>query len=184
MSNTPEIQNQNATPDGWQGILDAGENILWQGRPNSKVKFEITHAFSFLFGLAFAGFAVFWMVGASQAGGGFWMFGLIHFFVGLSLSIGPPFYAAWRRKHTWYTLSSKRAFIATEMPALGRRMDIYPLNKDTNLSFDNGEPATIYFAETHKQTKNGSRVVKIGFERINDGKTVYSMIRKVQNGET
>ena len=40
---------------------------------------------SALFGAAFAGFALFWMAMAAQAGGVFWMFGLIHFGVGVGL---------------------------------------------------------------------------------------------------
>ena len=29
-----------ATPPGWQGILDEGEQILWQGQPARGIRFE------------------------------------------------------------------------------------------------------------------------------------------------
>ena len=167
---------------GWEGILDTGETILWQGRPDGAVKWKIVHIFTFLFGLAFAGFALFWMIMAAQAGGGFWMFGLIHFSVGISIAVGPPFWNAWRRRHTWYTLSDRRAFIATDLPLRGRRLKSYPITDDTVLDFDRGDPATIYFDHEMRRTKNGSRRVDIGFERIEDGAEVYALFRKIQKG--
>ena len=60
-----------SAPEGWDGILDEGEDIRWQGRPGTKVVWKIGHIFSVLFGLAFAGFALFWMIMASRAGGFF-----------------------------------------------------------------------------------------------------------------
>lgn len=169
-------------PDGWAGILDEDETVLWQGRPDGAVKWKIAHIFSFIFGLFFAGFALFWMVMASKAGGAFWMFGLIHFSVGIGVSIGPPFWSAWRRRHTWYTLTDRRAFIATDVPLRGRKLKSYPINEDTVLDYDGDSPATIHFAHEMRRSKNGSRRHDIGFERIEDGSEVYRMMRKVQRG--
>ncbi len=171
-----------STPSGWEGILDEDEAILWQGRPDGKVDFRLVHVFTGLFGLAFAGFALFWMVMASQAGGFLWMFGLIHFFVGLAIGIGPPFLSAWTRRHTWYTLTDRRAFIATALPLRGRRLKSYPIDDDTVLDYRAGDPATVYFAHEMRRTKNGSRRHDIGFERIADGQEVYGMMRQVQRG--
>ena len=169
-----------SAPEGWDGILDDGEVILWQGRPGTKVVWKISHIMSFVFGLAFAGFALFWMTMAAQAGGYFWTFGLIHFSVGIGLAIGPPYWSAWRRRHTWYTLTDRRAFIATDLPLQGRKLQSYPIAKDTQLEYDRGEKATIHFAHEYRRTKNGSRRVPIGFERITDGEEVYRLIRKIQ----
>ncbi len=169
-----------ATAPGWEGILDPGEDILWQGRPDARVVWKVGHIFSFLFGLVFAGFAVFWMVMASQAPGGFWMFGLIHFSVGLGIAIGPPFWGAWRRRHTWYTLTDHRAFIATDVPFVGRRLKSYPIDGDTVLGFDSGAPGSVWFAHEYRRTKNGSRRVGIGFERVPDAQAVYAKIREAQ----
>jgi len=168
---------------GWENILDADETVLWQGRPDRKIVWKIGHAFTFLFGLAFAAFALFWMVMASSAGGGFWMFGLIHFSVGIGMAFLPPFWGAWRRRHTWYTLTDRRAFIATDTPFIGRRLKSYPIESDTSIDFAPGDPATIHFAHETRRTKNGSRRVDIGFERIEDGEAVYRMIRDIQRGD-
>ncbi len=170
-------------PAGWDGLLDPGEAILWQGRPDGRIVWRIQHVFTLLFGIAFAGFAVFWMVMASQAGGAFWMFGLIHFGVGLSVAFGPPFWSAWRRRHTWYTLSDRRAFIATDIPFRGRKLKSFPIGPDTMLDYSPGTPATIHFAHEYRRTKNGSRRVPIGFERIEDGDEVYKKMREIQRNE-
>ena len=46
---------------GWEGILDPGEKVLWQGRPDPKLHISGVHVFSGVFGLIFAGFALIWM---------------------------------------------------------------------------------------------------------------------------
>jgi hypothetical protein len=169
-------------PAGWEGILDRGERILWQGRPDPTVVFKPRHAATFVFGFFFAGFALFWMIGASQAPGPFWMFGLIHFSVGIGLMIGPIVYPPWVRRHTWYTLTDRRAFIATDVPLRGRDLKSYGISEKTVLDFQQGPPGSIYFAEEYKRTKNGSRRVPIGFERIEEASTVLSLMREVQRG--
>ena len=167
--------------DGWDGILDPGEAILWQGRPDGAFTVGWGAGVPVLFGLVFAGFALFWMVMAAQTGGFFWMFGLIHFAVGLSIALGPLLWPTWRRRHTWYTLTSKRAFIATDIPFRGKRLDSYPITADTVLSFLDDTPATIHFAETLTQTQKGVTRRKIGFERIADGRKVLGLMRQAQD---
>lgn len=171
-----------ATND-WHGILDADEAILWQGRPDTAVVFQVRNIFTLIFGLFFSGFAVFWMLMASQAGGMFWMFGLLHFLVGVGVAFGPFLWSPWIRRHTWYTLTTTRAFIATNRPMAGKALKSYPITKETVLEFADGDPASVYFARYHKSTKNGSTEVPVGFERISAGKEVYSMMRNIQRGK-
>ena len=167
-------------PSGWEGILDKDEGIRWQGRPDAAVVWKLSNIPTILFGLAFSGFALFWMIMAAAAGGGFWMFGLIHFFVGIGISIGPVFWSAYRRRNTWYTLTNKRAIIATDLPTRGRILKSYPISKDTVLGINTDDPASITFATERRRRKNGTYEVKIGFDRIADGKQVYTMIREIQ----
>ncbi|OWU85446.1 aspartate carbamoyltransferase catalytic subunit [Oceanicola sp. 22II-s10i] len=170
-----------ATGDGWEGILDPDEVILWQGRPDATVRVGGAQIFGMIFGLFFAGFAAVWMMLASTAGGYFWMFGLLHFFVGLSVAFGSIVGPPWRRRHTWYTLTDRRAFIATDMPLWGRKLKAYPIDTHTPLSIDeDGDLATVNFAHEYRQNKNGSRRVDIGFERIPDGRVVLAKMREIQ----
>ena len=168
------------TPEGWKGILDQGEEIIWQGRPDGKIVFRIGNIATFIFGLFFAGFALVWMILASTAGGFFWMFGLLHFSVGIGISSGALFWNAYKRRHSWYTLTNKRAFIASDIPLKGRKLKSYPIRPDTMLEIDNSQPATIHFANEVQRGNNGTRMARIGFERIADGREVYAKIRDIQ----
>ncbi|KMW58183.1 hypothetical protein AIOL_003154 [Candidatus Rhodobacter oscarellae] len=172
-----------ASIDGWDGILDEGEEILWQGRPDPRVVFRGRHLLTVTFGAFFAGFALVWMLLASSGGGYFWTFGLIHFTVGLGIMAGPIFWPAWARRHTWYTLTDRRAFIATDIPFQGRKLRSFPIAAKTRIDYQQGPPDTIHFAEEYRRTKNGSHRVAIGFERIDKGDEVYRLIRDIQRAE-
>lgn len=167
-------------PAGWEGILDPGETIVWQGRPDGAFRIKPSNIFGAVFGLFFAGFALFWMSMASQAGGFFWAFGLIHFSVGVGLAAAALFGNTWARRHTWYTLTDRRAILATDMPFRGRRLKSYPITSSSVLEYDHEIPATIWFAHETRSTNNGSRRVDIGFERIDEGQEVYRLLRDIQ----
>lgn len=169
------------TGEGWDGVLMPGEEILWQGRPDAAFQFGAAQFATALFGLFFAGFATVWMLLASTGGGYFWTFGLIHFSVGIGLAIGAFVYAPWRRRHTWYTLTNRRAFIATDLPFAGRKLRSWPIDADTGISHDGGDPATVHFAQEFIQTKNGTRTVPIGFERISEGELVHRMMAGIRD---
>jgi hypothetical protein len=169
---------------GWEGILDTGEQIIWQGRPDDRFRWRPRDYLSLVFGIFFAGFALFWMSMAAQAGGFFWMFGLLHFSVGVGIAIGPPFWNLYKRRRSWYTLTERRAIIASDLPILGKKLKSYPITDDTVLEYDSGDPATIYFARETRRGKNGTYNVNIGFERIADGREVYAKLRAIQKEDT
>ena len=176
------------TIDPWDGILDRDEKILWQGRPDSQIRINLKMLPLMVFGVVFAGFALIWMIMASFAGGFFWMFGLLHFSAGMAIIIGPTFAGPYRRARTWYTLTNKRALIATDFKRLGRNLKSYPITKDAPIELNEAALSTIYFVEKtsysktygkHGNTrKTGS--TKIGFELIEDGAEVAQHIRRIQ----
>lgn len=165
---------------GWESILDPGENIIWQGRPDGAITLRPRNIMLLIFGLFFAGFALFWMIMVAQAGGGFWMFGLLHFAVGAGIVFAALFWGAYRRRRSWYTLTNTRAIIATDLPLIGKRLKSWPITAESVLDLQQGPPDTVNFAETIKRGKNGSYRVSIGFERIEDGREVYRLMRDVQ----
>ena len=179
MSDLPEPQE--AAPEGWEGILDAGERILWQGRPDGGFHIRAGQAGQAGFGLFFAGFAVVWMVLASNAPGPFWMFGLIHFSVGMGLALKPTIWAMMKRRDTWYTLTDRRAIIATDAPFEGRRLMSYPITAATRVDFIDRAQDSVHFAEEVKRSKNGTYRVPIGFDYIgSNGPEVLRLIRDIQ----
>lgn len=164
----------------WAGILDPGEEILWQGPPDPTFRLEYRSASDPIFALVFVGFSVFWMVQASAAGGVFWMFGLIFFAIGLHRLIGKYILKAYERRHTFYTLTNQRAFIARRSWTGKKTLDSYPLTADTTLKFEEGRFSSIYFSEQYHHTENGSFKTQTGFERIENGREVYRKMRDVQ----
>lgn len=166
--------------DEWEGILDPDEQIIWQGRPDGAFVLKPAMIGLAIFGTFFAGFALFWMIAASMAGGIFWMFGLLHFGVGVSLVVGSLMGPSYVRRRTWYTLTDQRAMIAKVFPLKGRSLKSYPITKDTNIEYaDDGIPS-VFFATEQKRRKGGHYSVPVGFERITDAKAVMQMIRKIQ----
>lgn len=171
-----------AVPAGWEGILDSGERILWQGRPDGGFVLRLEHLPALVFGGVFAGFALFWMVIAAQAGGLFWSFGLIHFSVGLGIALGPPVLWMIRRRGTWYTLTDRRAFIATELPVFGRKLAQYPITRDAPVIADDRIPGSVIFAREARSGRKGRIMAPVGFDRIADAGAVTALIRAIQNG--
>ncbi len=167
----------------WGKHLQEGEEIVWQGRPDVAISLGVKEIGMAIFGTFFAGFALFWMIAASRGDGGFWMFGLLHFSVGASLVAWSIFGGAFRRKRTWYTLTNRRAFIASDMPIRGRSLKSYPITQNLPIDYlDNAVPSILFATET-KRGKNGTHDVPVGFERIADAPRVLEHIRKIQQGD-
>lgn len=167
----------------WQGILHEDEEILWQGRPDTSLVLNLPAIGKFLFGLFFAGFALFWMVMAAMAGGFFWMFGLIHFSVGIAIMGSGFFWPGFKARYTWYSLSNRRAFIATHFPWSGRKLHSYPIKANSPLSLEEDDLSSVFFASENYRVKRGSRTRRIGFERITDGREVYHLMRDIQRAD-
>lgn len=171
-------------PAGWENILAPGEVILWQGRPVPGIAFRASHTFTTLFGLAFSGFALIWMIGVAQAGGYMWTFGLIHFTAGLGVILGPILWPAYMRSRTWYTLTTDKAYIA-DLTLIGqKRLRSYPITKDTPIEVVSDTYTTINFATERRRGKNRTYTVPVGFERLTEGDTVRGLIRKIQKDDT
>lgn len=167
--------------DGWEGLLDEGEEILWQGRPDPAWAFSQKMFFMVPFSLFFTGFAMFWMVMAMQAGGFFWMFGLLHFGVGFAMLCSTLFGGAFMRRYTWYTLTDRRALIASDLPIRGRKLDSWPIDAGTRFSLTDTTPGTVIFAHKTKRGQNGTYEVPVGFERIHDAREVFALMRAQQD---
>lgn len=166
--------------DQWADILEPNEKIIWQGRPDGGFALKIPNILMAIFGLFFAGFALFWMIMAFAGGGSFWMFGLLHFSVGAGLVLYAIFWPTYKRRHSWYTLTDQRAIIAANVPLRGKSLKSYPITAKSSLELIDGALATVNFAEEIKNGKNSTYTVAIGFERLSDGREVYRLMRKIQ----
>lgn len=171
--------------EGWAPYLAPGEEVLWQGRPRPGVVIRAGDLPQMLFGLVFFAFSVFWMIMAGWMGGGtggpfgllFPLFGLPFVAVGFYMAGGRLLWDVYKNQHMWYSLTNRRAIIATEV--FGQRaMKDYRITPDTVLEFRDGAPASIYFGYEEGGSSGARR--KVGFLRIDDGQEVYAMMRRIQ----
>lgn len=177
--NTPD-----RSPDPWAGLLDKDEEIIWQGQPDSAFKSDLSQPMSLAMGVIFMAFSTFWMIKSSIAPGPFWMFGLIFFGIGFYNAIGVHFWKTYKLNNTHYTLTSKRAFIAVQLPWT-RKLDSYQITDYTPLSYtDVGALGTIAFAEKKLHVINNTLTSKIGFEYIETPRDVWALIKTTQRNNT
>lgn len=164
----------------WEDYLGPGEKLLWQGAPATGLRFTGAGAVLSFFGIFFLGFALFWISMAASMSGGilFPLFGVPFVLVGLWLVFGHWFFDAYKRKKARYALTSKRALIARTL--FGRRMESYPILRDSQIRLISGKLDTVHFAQKTYQTKNGTSVQNIGFRYIRDGQEVFDLLSKVQ----
>ncbi|MFZ1467396.1 MAG: hypothetical protein WAT09_00285 [Paracoccaceae bacterium] len=183
-------------PAGWEGILQPGEQILWQGQPRPGIDWTSLDYGRILFGLVFGGFATFWMVTAIWVGSGtpvsliFPLFGLPFLGVGLRM-VGEQLWLDQRRlRGTYYTLTDRAAFVAIQIR--GRRdLQRYPLKPGLPVSLDDsGDTGNVWFGDqtggAHSsrltgmnQPRSGRRDAsrqKIGFERIDRPREVWHLL--------
>ena len=166
---------------GWEGILEPGEEILWQGRPDAAPRWGDLKPRRVLFGLFYAGFALFWMamaggmVWGGPMGGGpfalFPLFGIPFLIVGLNVMGGHVIWDAFRRARTWYTVSDRRAFVATNLFGL-KRLKGVRVNADTPMELSGDVPPSLRVGP-----RMGDRVV---FEHVADARDAFRHLRAVQ----
>ncbi|WP_127105531.1 hypothetical protein [Pararhodobacter zhoushanensis] len=183
-------------PPGWEDILAPDEHILWQDRPQTGIVWSDLISPVSIMGVFFTGFSIFWVtLAASMVPAGdpvfrlFPLFGLPFIAVGLYLLVGRLFWDAYVRQRTWYTLTNRKAYIATDV-LFGRSLKPFDLREMNSLALDDSAPGTVWFhsqAYTRRsfRTASGGRsggsrrqttVVRTGFRRIPDARRVYRLI--------
>jgi hypothetical protein len=171
--------------EGWQGILDPGERILWQGQPDSSVRLADLNPKQSLIGLAILAFALFWTISAIAAAADqgfvtlfFAGFGLFFIWIGFQRAGGYLLIDGYTRSRTWYTLTDRRAFVGTEVFGK-RKLRSFPIGPETVLTIDDEIPGSIWFAKAYGKTGRHD----VGFRRIDGARQVYDLMRKVQRGQ-
>lgn len=170
----------------WESFLEEGEHILWHGRPNAEKFFSPTAIRKCASGIPFIIFGGVMANITWPRHGNFE--GMAPIFViegalillGLYLMISAPFRDRKQRSKTWYTLTNKRAVIATDWRA--KQFVSYPVSGWTEVFKTGGELKSIYFAQTVSKDSDGDgyNVKHIGFEMVPDGDKLLGLFNEVE----
>jgi hypothetical protein len=165
---------------GWESILRPEETLIWQGQPDGSFSFRPQGILMAVFGFAFASIAVIWMQGTMRLGGYFWLLGGFHLAIGLCVGLWGLFGATFLNRHTWYSLTSERVFIATELPFHGRRLREIDLTPSLRIDLIDGPLPEIRFVQEGTVVSPANKAVPDAFLRLADGLRIYGEIRKAQ----
>ncbi|HSF95724.1 MAG TPA: hypothetical protein VLA52_11925 [Thermohalobaculum sp.] len=168
---------------GWGAFLDSGEMLLWEGRPATGIRLRKSDVMMIPFSLLWGGFAIFWEVAAYTSGAPwfFLLWGVPFILVGLHMIAGRFFWDSRKRRCTRYALTDRRAIVATSH--WGRNLRSFPIRPETDIAYRPGPEASLIFKrEASSYGRRGRHITEHGFEFIEDGEAVYSIIRKIQSG--
>lgn len=170
--------------NSWEDYLESGEELLWQGGPDSRIAPSVGRVFISAFGAVFFSFSALWIGMALSINSGtiidliFPAFGLPFALIGLALIFGPWQGDAYVRKHTRYALTNKRGIIARTV--FGRKMTSYPILKDSYVVLDRALGTVYFFEIPYKNNDGREGVRRIGFHQIPDAAEVYRIITDLQ----
>ena len=167
--------------DEWKGLLDPDKRLLWQGQPSGKARFEYSNPFGVVFLIVMIAFPLHALLTNPIKDEVFALFLIVA--VGLYLLVGVPVTAAFERRHTFFALTDKRALIWRKKRAK-QNLASFPISTDTPVKLDEGRPRAIWFGVDPNQQQVGSgRYRPAGFERLDNPRDGYQLLRTVQRGE-
>ncbi len=167
------------------------ENILWCGTPVEKLRFSVKDTPTFLFGIPFLAFAIFWTVMAASASSGgplgviFPLFGIPFIATGVFITFILPFKTIKNRNNAVYAITDKRVYILYDNTK--QRLisyERYQLSNITveikdgnigNVKFQTGQ----YYETASRRNRYGSvRSVYDGFFGIDDVQYVFRILNQ------
>ena len=165
-------------------LLDSGERLIWSGKPNP-FRYAIKKGTTtFLFGLFFFGFAIFWTYGAANQSGMFFAsFGIPFLVVGLGLVLSPAWHY-FRGERAMYALTDHRAVIDIS-DMFPKRVSV-PLKqiKFVELKRSGTGFGDVLFREIVSSGGEGTSITRDGFFAIADVDSVDQLLRRAVEKES
>jgi hypothetical protein len=179
------------TVDKFRDELNPGERIIWSGQPRQGLLLRPADALLIPFSLLWGGFAVFWEFGVMSGGAPFFfmIWGVPFVLVGIYIIFGRFFVDSAQRSRTYYALTNERAIIISGLFNQNTKsLDLKKL-PEINLSTGGHGSGTITFGTSHPMAwmyagsgfpNMGRYQIAPSFEMIDDAKTVYQHIKRLQ----
>ncbi len=122
--------------------LQAGERLLWTGRPRQGVHLRSQDAFLVPFSFLWGGFAVFWEFSVIKSGAPifFQLWGIPFVLVGLYITFGRFIVDAKQRNNTVYAVTDRRILVVTGL--LSRAVKSVSLRTLAEVSLSEGKAGT------------------------------------------
>lgn len=177
--------------DKFREELNPGERIIWSGQPQQGLMLRPADIFMIPFSLMWGGFAIFWEVGVVSSGAPlfFMAWGIPFVLVGLYIMFGRFFVDSAQRGKTYYALTNERAIIISGLFNQNTKsLDLKKL-PEINISTKGNGKGTITFGASHPMAwmyagggfpNMGRYQIAPSFEMIDDAKTVYQHIKRLQ----
>lgn len=170
--------------------LQAGERLLWSGKPRAGVRLVAADTVMIPFSLLWGGFALYWEYTVIDQGAPllFALFGVPFVLLGLHLIVGRFLWDAYRRSRTYYGLTNRRILVLSA--ARTRRLRSLGLGSlpEVNLSERGDGSGTVWFGPGYgpRATLVGTgwpgldRHLALRFEGLEDAREVHDRILAAQ----
>lgn len=179
------------TADKFRNELNPGERIIWSGQPQQGFMLRTGDAIMIPFSLLWGGFAIFWEFGVVTSGAPFFfmLWGIPFVLIGLYIIFGRFFVDIAQRRKTYYALTNERVIIISGL--FNQNIKSLELKKlpEINISTRGNGKGTITFGASHPMAwmyagsgfpNTGRYNIAPSFEIIDDAKTVYQHIKRLQ----
>ena len=177
--------------DQFRDELNPGERIIWSGQPQQGLMLRAADIFMIPFSIMWGGFAIFWEFTVTSKGAPFFfiIWGTPFILIGLYMIFGRFFVDKMQRSKTYYALTNERIIILSGL--FNQNVKTLRLNQlpEINISTRGNGKGTITFGAPHPMAwfYAGSGFPNMGrynlapsFEMIDDAKTVYQHIKRLQ----
>ena len=166
-----------------QQELDAGERMLWSGRPLPGLRIESGNLLQSLFGFVFLGISVASLLAAGKESTVFPTLWSIPFVVaGVYLSAGHFFWSAFCRRYTEYAVTNQRVIVRSNLLSRTTQSIEYRKIRTITLTEKSDGSGTIQFGESSAEDTAG-RITSSAtrMEAVTDARLVYNIIRKASH---
>jgi hypothetical protein len=190
MTNPPsprdrEVRVTDANETGsWEGILAPDEQIEWQGAPVQGFFWEFGRRETLASIAAAAGGITLFAFTLGSANGTLGNAVMVFLAWGVIAAVVYHARSLWNRRRTFYTLTNKRAFIATWHFGV-QTLRAYPIATMRPLRLVDTRPGDVYFDHDTVQQKDRStgtwetHIVEVGFLHLADPREVHGHLLRL-----